>query len=313
MLKKTIIALIVLLLATNLSAQSEKLSTVIEVIGDDISFQRANTSLVFELSEGSSAPFGIGDIISTGQNGRVLITVNEDAQLLVLPNSEYEITDFSRDDTGQISLEARQEGIVLHDFNASVDNFTYQLDATTFSVSQAEGRFVVWSIPTGLQAVTVANGDLIVAKDEEEYHLTENTGFAVEGFDIIVELDMPLHASQVVGLSINCQGTVDTGGTDGLRLRAGAALDYQVVDVLQDEQSVPIVGTTENGQWYRIPFQTGFGWIFSSFIEGTCLNLPEFMNLIDESPERIDDATAIEIELLEPFYGTPQNNSVFYR
>lgn len=314
MLKKIFICLTILCLAvTSLSAQSGELSAAVRILGDEVFFQRVNTDTEFLLSEGANAPFGIGDVIRTGQNGRVLITVNEDTQILVLPNSTYEIIDFSRDEAGHVSLGAQQEGIVLHDFNASTEDFTYQLETSTFSISQAEGRFLVWAVPTGLQAVTVSTGTLTLEFDDNEYFITDNRGFAIEGFDIVVPLSAPLHASQAVARSVNCQGIVDTGGSEGLRLRAGAAIDYQIVDVLADGQAVSIVGATENGLWYRLPFQTGFGWIYSDFIVGTCVNLSEFVNLVDERPEQIDDATEIEIELLEPFYGTPQSNLVFFR
>lgn len=314
MLKRTLILLISLfILIMNISAQSGELSAVVEVIGEDIFFQRSNTESEISLSAGAIAPFGIGDRIRTGSNGRVLITISEDAQLLILPNSEYEIVDLRQEDADLISLLARQSGIVLHDFNAPSASFDYHLEAVSFSISQAHGRFIVWNVTDGLHAVTVASGEVSLVADDVEHSLTENTGFSISGANDVVAISTPLHASQVVGITVNCEGIVNTGGSEGLRLRAGAALDYQIVDILQDGQSVQIVGTTENGLWYRLPFQTGFGWIYSSLIDAACGNLDQFPNLINEDPERIIDATETEIDLLTPFYGTPESNLVFYR
>lgn len=317
MLRRTLVLLTTLFaLIMNISAQTAELSAVIEVIGKDIAFIRGNTTNELTLSARSIAPFGIGDRIRTGSNGRVLITISEGTQLLVLPNSEYEIVDLSQDDADVISLSARQTGIVLHDFNAPTDSFDYHLEAISFNVTQAYGHFLVWNVINGingLQAVTVASGEVTVVADNVEHSLTENTGFSVSGADEVVAISTPLHASQVVGITVNCEGIVNTGVSEGLRLRAGAALDYQIVDILQDGQSVQIVGETENGLWYRLPFQTGFGWIYSSLIDAACGNLDQFPNLINETPERIIDATEIEVELLAPFYGTPESNFVFYR
>lgn len=305
--------IVVFTLITSIYAQDSDLSAVIEVLGEDVAFIRGNTTTELTLSVGAVAPFGIGDRIRTGSNGRVLITISDEAQLLVLPNSEYEIVDLRQDDAGVIYLSSRQIGIVLHDFNAPIDNFDYHLEISSFDITQAEGHFLVWNVPEGLRAVTVASGEVQLVADSTEHSVTENTGFSISGANEVVEISQPLHASQVVGITVNCNGVVNTGGSEGLRLRAGAALDYQVVDILQDGQAVQIVGTTENGLWYRLPFQTGFGWIFRSLIDATCGNLAQFPNLFDEAPERIINATDIEIELLTPFYGTPESNLVFYR
>lgn len=313
MFKRTALLLIIMFVAMSVSAQSVELSAVIRVIGEDILFERNNTNAELPLSDGVIAPFGIGDRIRTEGNGRVLITIADDLQLLVLPNSEYQIVDLQQDEDNVIHLEARQSGIVLHDFNAPAGSFDYQLETEQFSITQAEGHFLVWNVSDGLGAVTVASGELILVADDVEHNLSENTGFSVSGADEVVAISEPLHASQVVGIAVNCEGVVNTGGSEGLRLRAGAALDYQVVDILRDGQAVQIVGTTENGLWYRLPFQTGFGWIFSSLIDAACGNLVQFPNLFDEAPERIIGTTEIEIELLMPFYGTPETNFVFYR
>ena len=68
------ISIFLLLFSFNLiSAQSNELAATVTIIADDVWFIRTNTSSEFPLSPGAIAPFGIGDTIVTGENGRALI------------------------------------------------------------------------------------------------------------------------------------------------------------------------------------------------------------------------------------------------
>ncbi|MGJ3239227.1 MAG: SH3 domain-containing protein [Anaerolineae bacterium] len=292
--------------------QSDELAATVTIIADDVHFIRANTDAAFPLSVGAVAPFGIGDQIVTGSNGRALIGLDTSAQILLLPDSSYTIRNYAPIDPATAIFSGLLEGIAIHQFTESL-SIDYQLQTNRFTLDATDGDFEVWSIEGGLNAVTTARGTVTVQFENTTQTVTANQGFALPYSPVPIALNAPLHASQVVGLAVDCNGIVRTNGSAGLRLRAGAALDYLVVDVLQDGQRVRIVGITENGLWYRIPFQTGFGWIFSSLIDADCDNLEQFPNLIGEAPEQIRSVTEFEQDLLEPFYGTYLTNFVFYR
>lgn len=298
-----------------LSAETAELAAIIRVIGQDITFQRVNTQTELPLRAGSVSLFGIGDQIRTGENGRVLITLQEGYEILLLPNSEYAILDFALDEAGVVRFNARLSGIAIHNFMESADLLHYYLLGETFEITAATGDFAVWSVPNlGLQAVTNASGVVdINLEGGIQAAVTGGMGYAVSYSTEPILLAMPLHASQLVAQSVNCEGIVNTNSTEGLRLRIGAALDFLVVDSLEDNQVVSIAGTTENGLWYRIPFQTGFGWIYSSLIKADCEGLRRFPNLYGEAPEHIRGATPNELAMLSPFYGNPVTNRVFYR
>lgn len=307
------ISLLVLLIGFNfVPVQSNDLAAIVRVLAEDVWFVRANTDAQFHVSAGAVAPFGIGDTIVTGDDGRVLITLDDESQILLLPDSRYTILDFAETDAENIFFGGLLDGIAIHRF-AESSSLDYELESHHFLLDSSRGHFAVWSIADGLNAVTVASGEVEIQFENETQTVTANQGFAVPYSEMAIALDAPLHASQVVGLAVNCNGTVSTNGSEGLRLRAGAALDYRVVDILQDGQSVRIVGTTDNNLWYRIPFQTGFGWIFSRLIDTDCDNLERFPNLVNEAPEQIRGVTELELEFLEAFYGTNETNTVFYR
>jgi len=313
MIRHNWISILLLALSFNLiSAQSNELAATVTIIADDVWFIRANTESEFLLAPGAIAPFGIGDTIVTGENGRALILPDENSQILLLPNSRYTIQQFTQTASEIALFQGQLDGIAVHRISETA-SLEYELETNDFVVNSTEGHFAVWSIDNRLNAVTTASGEVAVQINNSIQTVSSNQGFATPYSEESISLESPLHASQVVGLAINCQGIVNTNGSEGLRLRAGAALDYIVVDLLQDGQTVDIVGTTNNSLWYRIPFQTGFGWIYSSLIDADCDNLEQFPDLVGEDPEQIQSVTETELELLEPFFGIPVNNSVFYR
>ena len=298
----------------HVSAGSVELAVVIHVIGVDANFQRANTQIELPLAVGASAPSGKNDRIRTQDNGRVLITIGDEFRILLLPNSEFYILDAKLNEDHTMYFSASLQGVAVHDLPRSTTTLEYELTTQAFQISNAEGHFAVWAVPEGLNAVTNSTGQIsLTLNDNTQETVLAGMGYAVPYSSTSIALESPLHASQVVAHSIGCDGIVETNGSLGLRLRAGAALDYIVVDILQDGQQVQIVGITQNQLWYRIPFQTGFGWIYSSLISANCEGLQEFPNLIGELPENIQGVTNVELELLEPFYGTPTINQVFYR
>ena len=306
-----------LLLNITVAAQVEYFAATVLVIADDVTFLRASAQNEIQLNAGAVTVFGIGDNVRTGENGRALIRFSETSFFLLLPNSEYQLTNYSQQPDEIIALEATLTGIAVHQFPQadSVFNYTVGNDTLTVTTSnESDQRFAVWTVPDGLQAATVATGRIHLqqSSDEAVIEIGESSGYAIPYSEGVVELSSPLHASQVVGLVSSCTGIVNTSGSEGLRIRGGAALDYVVVDVRQDGDEVSIVGTTENGLWYRIPFQTGFGWMFSNLMIADCGELPVSPNLFREDPEQISNVTAMELEILEPFYGLPSTNTTFY-
>ncbi|MGB7341378.1 MAG: SH3 domain-containing protein, partial [Phototrophicaceae bacterium] len=295
--------------------QADNFAASAQIIGESIIFIRDNAQNELTLPAGAVTALGIDDRIRTGANGRVLITFSTDNVILLLPNSEFHLTDFSQDE-GQLAISAILNGIAVHQFLSATDPFTYQLDSaqdtlTVTTNNQQPQHFATWSIENGLQAVTVARGaiDLFVSEQNNPIQLTDNTGFAVSYSDAPISIEMPLHPAGIIRESTLCRGTISTSDARGLRVRGGAALDYVIVDVRFNGDPVSITGTTENGLWYRVPFQTGFGWMFSNLIATDCLisDIPIYPNLVREDPESITNISEQELVIVQPFYGTPSS------
>lgn len=305
---------LILSISTVLTQAQTDLALTLTVLNEDVAFIRANTSREFNLPTGAITPFGTGDTIRTGDNGRALIQLDEQTQILLLPDTAFTVQSLLRGDAGLITFEATLEGIALHDFDN--DQLAYQLQADTHQIlfDTEMAQFGVWARSEDDTAVIVQTGQVTSTSNGNTLSLENQEGIISSQFDTPILLDsVYLHPVQIVAEQALCEGVVATNGGAGLRLRAGAALDYIVVGLLNDGDVVSIVGTTENSLWYRIPDGTSYGWIFSNLVEAECDALPEFANLTPERPERVLDVTPLELTFLQPYYGLPQDNIGFYR
>lgn len=298
-------------------AQPAQLSAALTVIGEGVTIIRAGAVNPLPLREGAIAPFGVGDQVLTGINGRVWVTFPESDGLYLLPDSRYTLTAFEALDAGRFRLESELYGIAVQTFSSDPTDWDYALVTPALSVTQPSEHFIVWALPGRFETVISAVGTATVQLTDEsaEVLVPAQTGLMPMYSPDAIHLEPPYHAVQLLALAIDCVGTVTTGGSEGLRLRRGAALDYQVVGVLYDGQTVNVVGITENQRWYRIPYLTGFGWIYRELVTPTrdCPHLPLSPSLVGEANETVTGATALEVELLSPFYGTPSDNPLFYR
>lgn len=313
---KWLILLGLLLPSLIIQAQEASLAATVTVIIDGVFLQRADTEQQLPLPVGAIAPIGAGDTITTDGTGRAFIDFNDASRVLLLPNSRYELSLFATDEDDSLVVQASADGVLIQQSDPNVTFSDFQLVTDDFTVTTSSQLFAVWAVEDRLEGVVNADGELIVDDAIADISTSVPVGSGLmPQFDTVpVSLDAPWHAAQLFGLSFNCVGTVSTNGSLGLRVRGGAALDYPIVDVVQDGDLALIVGITENGNWYRIIYQTGFGWQFSDLItRDDCRPLQTFPNLIREQNEIIRDVTEAELEFLVPFFGTPESNTTFYQ
>jgi hypothetical protein len=306
-----------LTIVMGLGAQTTALSAAVTVLGDGVTLLRAGAVNPLSLRVGSTAPLGAGDQLTTGVDGRVLITFPEADGLYLLPDSRYMLTAFNRLDGERFQLEAELHGIAVQTFTSDPVDWDYALITPALTVTRPSEHFIVWAIPDRFETVISAMGVATVQTETrpEGVDVPAQSGVMPMYNPEAIPLEAPYHAVELLALAINCVGTVETGGSDGLRLRRGAALDYQVVGILYDDQAAHVVGITQNGRWYRIPYLTGFGWIYRELVVTTrdCTDLPVSPSLVGEANETVFSASELEIELLSPFYGPPRDNPLFYR
>ena len=141
--KRTKFWLLALLLIGVFSSQAQaNLAAVLRVTFPGVEIRRANTERWIELQEDAIAPLGIGDTLRTDESGRAYLTFADDIELLVMPLSTYEITQFEMTD-GVLMLHATLDGHAIGRTLDTDEILEYVLDIGRFSVHdpQAQLRF----------------------------------------------------------------------------------------------------------------------------------------------------------------------------
>ncbi len=296
-------------------AQTTELSAVVTVVGEGVTLLRAGAINPLPLPVGAIAPFGVGDQLMTEVNGRALIAFPDVNALYLLPDSRYELTAFAGLDGGRFRLEGILNGIAVQTFSSDAADWEYRLVTPALTVVTPSEHFIVWGLPGRFETVISAVGTALVTSDShpDGVEVAAGTGWMPLYNEASLALESPYHAVELLARVIDCRGVIMTGGSEGLRLRRGAALDYPVVGALDDDQQVYLVGITDNAKWYRIPYLTGFGWLYRDLVIAECSGLPVSPSLVGEANETVAGATELEIELLTPFYGTPSQNPLFYQ
>lgn len=306
------------------SALGTQRAALLRVIYDEVEVRRANTTEWLALAVGSESPFGVGDTLRTSPYGRVHLRFASDLETLVLPSSTLELLTFEGD--SEIRLHLRVEGRSIH-ITPSSDAFeSYRLETAFYAVTSPPQHFAVqtgMSVPSNSAeavpeaAISVAEGSAAVETgDETVIDVDAGFGMRVREGDVTstpTALDYPAHFAQLEGLLDGCSGLVMARGEESLNVRVGPGLGYDEVGIAENNASVPLLGVTIGADRYRIPFLSGFGWILAIGVQTDCDNLPVYPYNTLEVNNGVIQAEARELELLQPFYGTPEEDYWFYR
>ncbi len=314
--RKILFYSLLFMLFASLSAVSgqETYSAVLHVRYPGVEIQRAGTQHWLPLAMGSEAPFGNGDQLRTDKSGRAWITFWDDAQVLILSNSLYQLETLTLTDGEGTELVGRLiDGVAVHYLAQTPPTLTYQLKLHDAVVTAPGKLFATWVRPEQIFSLTVADGAVDIQMDDT---ITVRAGegvFRKVGLQQVITFDPPWNAAQMRGLIEGCPGMVDTVGEVPLRVRIGPGTGYVAMGGFAFRQPVQIMAVNESRGWYRIPFLGGFGWILRSAIETDCQNLPVLPDDTIESPEYAVNASEDEIRLLEPFFGQPLLNEWFFQ
>lgn len=294
-------------------------AVLLRVIYDEVEVRRADTAEWLALAVGSESPFGVGDTLRTSPYGRVHLRFASGLETLVLPASTLELLTFEGD--SEIRLHMRGDGRSIHVTPASDAFESYRLETATYAVTSPAQHFAV---QTSTSAEGVSEAAISVAEGSAAVETVDETVIDVEaGFGMRVRegdptstptaLIYPAHFAQLEGLLDGCPGLVMARGEESLNVRVGPGLGYDEVGIAENNASVPLLGVTIGADRYRIPFLSGFGWILAIGVQTDCDNLPVYPYNTLEVNNGVIQAEARELELLQPFYGTPEEDYWFYR
>ncbi len=306
--KLSAVGIVILLMsAFSVHAQTPSYAALLTITHSGVEIRRANTEAWVALPENSESPFGVGDVLRTDETGRALLTFLDQIDLLILPESTYELLEFGNE------LDARINGYAVQRQTQTPRFRAYRLEvmgSAPLVVTSPAAWLAVWP-----DVVTVAEGEAKIITNDVEHTVTAGEGIrAVPGGEPdITPLESPLNAARLVGLLDGCPGEMDTVNNLNVNVRFGSDLRQGVIGNIPNATPVSVMGVNLSGTWYRIQAFSGFGWVQQPLVANTCADLPI---LPDDQFERsigIFEVLPLELALLEPFFGPPTSDLWFYR
>lgn len=309
------------------AAQSQTLeyAGLLTIAYPDVEIRRVDTDIWFSLPQGAQTVFGIGDSLRTRRWGRAHLDLGLDsASALILPQSAFTLEAFSG-----VGADVRLEMILIgrgvFEFPQSDYQMDYQISLGAHQINSADlthaSRLALWG-GIGEQATYVVNdvGELWVNYLDEETQLEPQTGYRLqpdEATPAMVDLIMPASFAHIESRLEGCEDQTTVTPVDGglLRVRAGPGTDYFYMGSIETGEAVTLMGQSlaDSGLWYRIRFLNDFGWVLASAVTTTCTNVPQLPPNFIAIQTGVVDVQAIELTLLEPFFGAAGRDVWFYR
>ncbi len=303
-----------LMAAQGTIAEGGEYAAAVTVIHDEVAIQRANTDEWLPLQAGAKAPLGVGDALHTNSSSRAFVHFGDAATFYLLPNTTLELLAYGDTPDGGIQLGLYVRGVAIQrTFNK--DRFDdYRLITDLMTITEAADWFGIWAYGEGADVLTVAEGLAIVRSGRTVYNVPAGNAFLIDETleALIAPLDPPYSGPRFQGKIFGCAGVVDLVGYNNINVRVGPGLDYTVIGYIADGARVKLMGITESGRWYRIQAFNGFGWLRSTLVDTTCTNLPTSPNGTIENNLGLRGITAQELEMVLPFYGTPDEDRWFF-
>lgn len=255
-----------------------ELAAILEVLEPGVEVQRVNT--VNPISVTMEAIVGIGDVIRTDETGRARITFFEDGtDTELLPNTVYRIDEF-RGDANRFEISVSVLiGQSLQRLNRLIDaNSSYNIDTPGMQLGARGTVFEVRVEDSGRSAMLVAEGQVNATDDGESASVEP-------GFGIRAALDTGLSevvkATTFAGLDAaldGCTASIETMDDLSINVRLSPSLDAELVGTIEPADVNHFVGVNEGGNWYRIEYQNGYGWILSTTatVDSACDGLRVF-------------------------------------
>jgi hypothetical protein len=284
-----------------------QLAATLEVLAPTVSVQRVNTANAIEVSV--EAIVGVGDVITTGDEGRARITFFADGTSTELePNTEYVIEEFKGDeDTFEIRVSVLV-GQTVQQLGRVLDaNSSYQIETPGMTLAARGTVFNVRVEDSGRAGMLVREGEVNASADDSEADVPPEFGIRSAPDSPLSDVVRATTFDQLDSALDGCRVSVTTPDDVSINVRLGPSLDAERVGFVAASDINQVIGTVENADWYRIPFAGGSGWFLSSTAEitGDCAGLRIFPETHREDPSTYDDSVDLEASTVTTIEETP--------
>jgi len=326
--------LVVVLFAVTARAQDLEPLTLyaatLRIIYPGVEVRLANTERWIELPGGAQTALGEGDTVRTDLNGRALLAFDTGGRALILPATVYLIGFYSAE-TINVQIMGRSIAqIPAAAARYSVNGFTeVRTNGTadaTFAIATRPAAALPLLDPLNARPPVVyaiaATDGVEIAHPNGALPLPAGYGVALDALMTTltpIPLSAPYRFSdlEVATSRRVCAATATPTTAPRLLARIGASESFQSLGAFDFGAPLQIVGRTENGRRYRSAYFSAFAWVVADGVTfaGACDvdTLSVYPSTTAEQPLGAVAVTAEELELLQPFYGTPDDDPWFYR
>lgn len=287
-----------LLPAPAFTQQPVELAATMEVLSPGVEVLRVNTTNWVTINV--EAIVGVGDRIRTGETGRARITYFADGvDVVILPNTEYLIDRFEGAGE-QFRIAARVIlGQTLQRIGRLLDiNSTYDINTPGMSLTVRGTEFAVRVEPTGRSALLVSESAVVATAEDASVDVPAGFGVRSEVGAPLSDVVRATTFEQLDSALDGCAAAVRVAGDVRLNVRVGPGIDNPRVGTVDPASITLLLGVSEAGGWYRLPFQGGFGWVLAAEVslDRNCAGLRVFD---DSHTEDIDAYEALG-EIITP-------------
>lgn len=258
-----------------IQAQNE-LAATLEVLVAGVEVQRVNT--VNWIAVNVEAIVGVGDLIRTDATGHARVTFFADGvDTELLPNTTYGIQQFAGDDT-QFTIQAEVlVGQTIQRLERLLNaGSSYDITTPTMTLAARGTEFAIRVEEEGRAAMLVTEGIVNAANEGDAASVPP--GFGIRAEENLSDVVAATTFDELDAALDGCTAALSTDDDVSLNVRVGAGTEFPRVGTIDASEITLFMGASASGDWYRIGYRGGFGWILSSTAEiiGQCAGLRIF-------------------------------------
>jgi hypothetical protein len=281
---RKLFVLIMVIMAWSQVTFAQELAATLEVLSGGVSVQRINTSDFITVQK--EAIVGVGDIIKTDATGRARITFFEDGTETDLePNTEYSIVDF----TGQGTTFNLTVEVVLGQTTQRLGRIldadsSYDVQTSGMTLAARGTVFKIRVKENGQTGMLVSEGMVNASKDETQAEVAPEFGIRAESSGGLSDVVRAATFDELDSALDGCGAVLSTSDDVSLNVRISPNSDSARIGTVSANEVDVLFGKAQSGNWFRIAFRGGFGWILSSTakIQQGCAGLRVFDNDVFE-------------------------------
>lgn len=240
---------------------------------------------------------GVGDRIRTDASGNARIAIlGGNAVLSLEPNTEIVINALDDTETGFSTSIAVNSGVVTQSASVTAGMDTaYELVAPSMVVVLRAGSVDVQVHANGDSDLLATVGSTFVFAGGQVKEVTAGSGIRAKVDGSLTDV-LPVSTFQQLSAGLDGATASFSSPSDvRLNVRNGPSRDQTTIGTLDPTTISTIHGISADGEWYRVSFQNGYGWVngvgFTVTVQRNLLVV--FPNAYIEAPPVSDSSVAL--------------------